>query len=800
MVEITLNNNEQFSVFDFFGKIFSLEDIFDLILRGTGFLFFLIFLVIFLAEFLKYLRHGVHDESLDFSLMGMATFATLMISADILMAILVGIFVMAVIESWLMREYPIWNKLIFITTVFYGIILGSYILAEIYDDNRIFGIGLSVSFWVMLILSFLLFGKKYILTSRFLSPQYLYLFLYLIAYIIVWRFISLGRIYETLFIVNFLIYLVSGPALRVLMGIKPLEDERIKAILQEVKEKMRVKSNIKLGIVHAPILNAFAYGAFFDKRIALVCNDPSEFPEEEWRGVLAHEMAHLKENHVLLLLFVIGAELWFRKIFSIPATFYDYAFAQQAMSFLTFYLIGLALGVIIFIFMRTMEGRADRAVKNIGYGPQLAKALYTLEGFYTGIGGAAGISVKLLSEEEFTEDEYQIAMFSAAKSLRNFLVKPSRARAAIDIFMSHPYSALRIAAMVDEGLSPTKCALLPWALVVGKGRKGLKNYVEKMEELLNEKYGEKFGEDGIHKLVEISGLREHYELEHINGEYIGIPFSPLVGSVIVGKIVRIREGDSIFSPLLFDVKVKDGRDKSREGISAINPMDYRFETYEVGKEYLLPNGLMGILRGHEVKINGEKMEVFFKFDVGGNMVITKGVGITVEKLKVMDGKKVLFVEGGKTRLKRLNLTLGESLNETMFTLKDERNGEEKQYMGSELIINLNPFTIEINTKNLEEGEELIEWIAKEAKVLVWLYDKKNPETGYPCRIISIDRDKKTVRIKKGTDSKEILLKEIDAIEFNHSTIELIPKNQVGLGSKLFLKSSYKKKTGRVINL
>ena len=206
MVEISLNNNGQFSVFDFFGKIFTFDDIFELIIRGTGFVFFLLFLVIFLAELLQYLRHGVHDESLDFSLMGIATFFTLLITADILMAILVGIFVMAVLESWLMREYPIWNKLIVITTVFYGIILGSYLLADIYDDNRIFGIGLSISFWVMLILGFIFFGKKYILTSRFLSPQYLYLFLYLIAYIIVWRFISLGRIYETLFIVNFLIY------------------------------------------------------------------------------------------------------------------------------------------------------------------------------------------------------------------------------------------------------------------------------------------------------------------------------------------------------------------------------------------------------------------------------------------------------------------------------------------------------------------------------------------------------------------------------------------------------------------
>ena len=788
------------NIFDLFGKIFSFEDTNGLILRGIGFVFFLFFLVIFLTEFLKYLKHGVHDESLDFSFMGMVTFATLMISTDILMAILVGIFVMALMESWMIREYPVWNKLIVITTVFYGIILGSYILADIYDDNRIFGIGLSISFWVMLILGFLLFGKKYILTSRFLSPQYLYLFLYLIAYIIVWRFISLGHIYESLFIVNFLIYLASGPALRVLMGIKPLEDERIKTILQEVKEKMGVKSNIKLGIVHAPILNAFAYGAFFDKRMALVCNDPSEFPDEEWRGVLAHEMAHLKENHVLLLLFVIGAELWFRKIFSIPATFYDYAFAQQTMSFLTFYLIGVVLGVIIFVFMRTMEGRADRAVKNVGYGPQLAKALYTLEGFYTGIGGAAGISVKLLSEEEFTEDEYQIAMFSAAKSLRNFLIKPSKSRAAIDIFMSHPYSALRIAAMVDESLSPTKCALLPWALVVGKGRKGLRNYVEKVEELLNEKYMEKFGQDGIHKLVEIAGLREQYELEHINGEYVGIPFSPLVGSVIVGKIVGIREGNSIFSPLLFDVEVKDEGGESREEIRVVNPMDYRFEIYEVGKKYLLPNGLMGTLRGYEVKINGEKMKIFFKFDVGGNLVITKGVGIMIEKLKALDGKKVLFLEGEKTKLARLNLTLGDSLEETILTLKDERNGDEKKYAGSELIMNLNPFTIGINTKNLEEGEELISWIAKEVKVLVWLFDKKNPETGYPCRIISINRDKKTVRIKKGSISQEISLKEIDAIEFSYPTIELIPKNQVGLGSKLFLKSSHKKKTGRVINL
>ena len=57
-------------------------------------------------------------------------------------------------------------------------------LFSFYLGNPIFiNTAFAFSFWIILIMGFILFGRKYIVVWRFMSPAYLLLFLYVIAWI-----------------------------------------------------------------------------------------------------------------------------------------------------------------------------------------------------------------------------------------------------------------------------------------------------------------------------------------------------------------------------------------------------------------------------------------------------------------------------------------------------------------------------------------------------------------------------------------------------------------------------------------
>ena len=138
----------------------------------------LLFTVIFLSELLKYVRYRTHNDALEFSLLGLTGTVVLTLTRDLFLSLLVAVFVMTLFQTYQLREYPIWSKLTIMTSVVYGILLGAWIISLVFDQERIFGIALNASFWVLLVLGFVFFGRKYILVSRIVSPQYLYLFLY----------------------------------------------------------------------------------------------------------------------------------------------------------------------------------------------------------------------------------------------------------------------------------------------------------------------------------------------------------------------------------------------------------------------------------------------------------------------------------------------------------------------------------------------------------------------------------------------------------------------------------------------
>jgi Zn-dependent protease with chaperone function len=60
-----------------------------------------------------------------------------------------------------------------------------------------------------------------------------------------------------------------------------------------------------------------AYGSIFDKRIALIAEDYKQVPEDEVKGIIAHELAHTKGKHTLILTFITTGDLVFRMLFGV---------------------------------------------------------------------------------------------------------------------------------------------------------------------------------------------------------------------------------------------------------------------------------------------------------------------------------------------------------------------------------------------------------------------------------------------------------------------------------------------------
>ena len=340
--------------------------------------------LLLMLEGYKYLKYKTRSDILDLSLMITIFLATYILFEDLFLSGLAVIFVLMLIGMYEFRESPVWYRLMAAFTLTYGYLLVTFLIAEtlellslkpswLEEYSQISGFGLSTTLWVLLFWSFLFFGRRFILVSRFLSPQYVYLFLYALVYIgILSLQIDFAYRYIALFIANFFIYLNSGWILTKLFGIKALNDERSLQLMKQVQEK--IGTNVRfIGIVEAPILNAFAYGPWFDQRFAFIVKDINDFTNEELLGIAAHEMAHLKKKHTLWLLFLGFIDLTFRAIAGIPASIYDFPVGNTGETVIfgltitwtifNYYVVNFLLFTLALVFVRIMEGQADLVTK-----------------------------------------------------------------------------------------------------------------------------------------------------------------------------------------------------------------------------------------------------------------------------------------------------------------------------------------------------------------------------------------------------------------------------------------------------
>ncbi|MFX1591528.1 MAG: M48 family metalloprotease [Promethearchaeota archaeon] len=758
-------------------------------------------------------------------------------SKDFLTSIMGAFSIYLWIGIFELKDYPIINKILIISLVTYNIIfiagLFSYYLKDPFYINTSF----AFSFWIILILGFLLFGRKYIIVWRFMSPEYLTLFLYIIAWLAVvfinqytpisflinkpvisseFKIIDLFiNIYFLLILVNWGTYFISGFILDKLLGIHRIKDENLLNIVNKVKNDIGIKGKVKAGFGKYPILNAMAYGSIFDKRIAIIANDINDIPKDELKGIVAHELAHTKGKHTLLLTLITSIDLIIRMFLGIPATYYDYTFGNPQIPLISFIMLNLLIYFFLFIFVRILEGKADLKTKEAGYANELAKALYNLESFYA-TGREIGLNTMLLSEDKITKDNQMLDYMSTARYINSSMINPSRASLLATFIHSHPPSYYRIAAILDNKIKPGKEAILPFICLKRSKQKKYAMLFEKSREkfkiLANQKFKEYFDINNISLLMEKIRRKELHQFDLLK-EYI---FKNLItDEIIVGKLIDIQFIDDITDPELFIVSDLNSSHKN-----FLNSSKFTRVQFNLNDQYFFDE--KNALTLTNIELHDENKKGYYVFLDKNNEKIRKSIKKTklpnsvsfITNLK--DIEIFLKIEGKFKIFKCINVISSYKLNNFQIEMCDLQNQENIiKYPLNELIIRPKNIYLPISRSySFKESEiNLMDWIAKK-NIQIFLYLKKpvnNLEIGY-IQNLNFDIQAFKKNSSKGKiDDKNLILfnnifgkkikiryKELELINFEYKSAIIQLKSETSLTSRLGFKILKKFKPERII--
>ena len=213
----------------------------------------IVLIIIFLLELRKYLKYQSYPDMMELSGIGVLATSLFAITNDLLLSGLAGMLGLMIIGTYEVRENPIWVRMMGTFTISYGFFflmvaigfftsvtfssLGAAIkdflvtlgISETVEIQQFFiGIGYNLIIWVMVFTAFLVFGRKFIVVTRFISPQMTYLVLYLVALLVLLQ-LNLPEIlkYPAIFVANIFIYMISAPLLSFLYQIKPLKNKRV---------------------------------------------------------------------------------------------------------------------------------------------------------------------------------------------------------------------------------------------------------------------------------------------------------------------------------------------------------------------------------------------------------------------------------------------------------------------------------------------------------------------------------------------------------------------------------------------
>ncbi|MDH5403430.1 MAG: M48 family metalloprotease [Candidatus Heimdallarchaeota archaeon] len=777
---------------------------------GIGVLFTFFGLLFTLSEIRVYVKHKSTPDLLIFWIMSLITGITTLIFNDFVLGILLGLSLYMIIETIRIWDTPVWGKLMASSTAAYLVILGGKIGQVAYDrinkpdlpNDQIFSAAFNVSFYVFMATAFFFFGRKFIIVSRFSSPQMLYLFLFGVLYIFIaksfptdldgnyhsynylniqgaWKarviFADFGT-YEAMILLMIFMYLISGWLLDLLFGVKPVNDEKIIQKVKNVAEKIGIKDNIKVGFMKAPILNAFAYGSFFDKRIAFMASDLEEFDDADINGIVSHELAHTAKNHVIILLLISILELGIKKALGFPASTLDYTFlpnnAIENIKFVGYYFFSYGLVIVLLILVRVLEGHADKVTKEIGYGDELCRALYKLEGFYTGVASDFGISVNLLTDKQYTKYERQRFTAEAARNLYGEILFPSRGAAFSNILQSHPRTSYRIIALTSEKMNPLKFAFLPYRLLgFGLRKKAIKQvnqFDKKVMKILDKSYLDLHGEDALKIVKSNNPWKESYE--NFIGKQV-IIHDPFNKKAIHGTFVSLIETTSVSSP--YFGKIDD---------TEFDLMKSTIKLYYPGENYFLKDGSIFRLERFEID-EDQSPQLIGKINNMEKTIKLSNLGMLSTAISDLKGKEVLFFNKGLTKLERLNdIEITSSFKSSNFTIG------EKQFTGKDLIIGFNPLGFEIRKTHLDKQFALLQFLVGKR---IYLYTKQNFDVSLSGTVASVDENEFSIRDHDGDHTFE--LDDLKYIYFNLPTIEIITKEHVSLFTKIGIWWSNRKK-------
>ena len=511
-----------------------------------------IFSLLLINDTFIWVKRGKRGDSFDIIIL-IFLFLVVYLFTDDAMNSLIGAFSIYLIFGIMeLKDYEVLNKLLIITVVTYNFIffaglLNSYmkIFGHI-DTDVIRDTAFSLSIWIMLILGFALFGRRYIVVFRFLSPNYLTMLLFIIAWLLIkfvarWFEAANDFIYLALILTNFILYLSSGPILDFTLGIKKTDNEELQKMVSEVQKQIGLEGNIRVGFGKYPILNAFAYGSIWDKRIAIIAPEIDSIPKDELRGIIAHELNHVKGKHTLILALISTIELIIFWILKWPATYYDFVFNPDDQPFTmgVFILMNIIISIFLYIFVRILEAKADQNCKKDEIGGFLAKGLYNLEGFYAS-GREIGLDTMLLVDEEINEYNKINNYASTAEYLFNNMYQPSRLTLLSNLMNSHPSSFHRIPSIYQD-INPWKEAMLPFTLMSSRKRRNFAlQYNDsrlKFKEMANLKFKEMFGIDNYANYLQKLNKMELYETL-LNKTYFYVDKKNL--KIGIGKIIDVE--------------------------------------------------------------------------------------------------------------------------------------------------------------------------------------------------------------------------------------------------------------------
>ena len=802
-------------------------DIWNKLLGGditiiVGILIALLGLLFLVTEIRTKIRHGTTSENMMLALIGLTFGLVLILMNAWLIAIALSFFVLAVYQTYQLRESPVWRELMITSVATYFVFLIGTVGDKIQflvtgEDNEIFtGWAYNLMIYVFLIMALIFFGRRFILVSRMMSPQLLYLLLFALIYVVLYTLTNIVTIsetitaenlsffylssvlddriaeriifltiapYEVIILLAFGMYFVSGPMVTKLLGIKKIEDERILAIVEEIRLKLGIKREIKVGYVKAPILNAMAYGPFFDQRVALISKDLSEFSDDDIRGIVAHELAHNSRLHVVWLQIIAAAEMVIKKALLLPATTLDYAAYPQHIPFAVYFLINYGILAFLLIFVRLLEGDADLQTKKIGYGTELAQVLYKLEGFYQGIAGDFGLNVQLLTGKEFTEEENQRFLGEAGIRLYRHLHRPGRWDMFANIFMSHPRSAYRIVAMIDDEISPIKGALLPYWLLLPNflRRKSLRQLNRKREEfaeLISDKYNSYYGKEGVKSFLEITKMDKL--LSMLQDRTI-VAYDHIDDVVIEGQVSGIQISDKISRPIFLKIK-SEAEEKQ------IQITDFVIHDAQLNERYILRNGRIGTLTSW--KKYPKKNKPFFVFQSLNDETKTfetKYTGKPVKYFEEIVGKEVFFYKEGADRIARLNkANFSSSFQISEFEFEVDEAGEfkEMKLLGDNIIVDLPPVLLRFSKEKIKHQTNLLKSLIGNSVIL---YTKEEIEIGIACEISEITDDLIKYKIREKEFSVE--RKKVDYIYVYIDLPKIMMKNHVSFLDRLLFRIS-----------